>query len=82
MEVDSSLTGTGSVLYQEEDNPNNPLKPYRKIIRYGSKRFSVTESLHHTSLEREALGILIGAKTHYYYLFNCPRAIIKTDLRV
>jgi hypothetical protein len=81
MEVDSSLTGTGSILYQEEDNPSNPEKPFRKIIRYGSKRFSVTESLHHTSLEREALGILVGSKQHYYYLFNCPRAIIKTDLK-
>ena len=81
MEVDSSLTGTGSILYQEFDNPANPEKPLRRIVRYGSKRFSVTESLHHTSLEREALGVLIGARTHYYYLFNCPRAIIKTDLK-
>ena len=82
MECDSSLTGTGSVLYQEDENNLNPQgKPTRNIIRYGSRRFSVTESLHHTSLEREALGLLFGCKCHFYYLFNCPRAIIKTDLK-
>jgi len=78
MEVDASLTGVGSVLYQTEMIDGQEV---RKIIRYGSKRFTVTESLHHTSLEREAMAILIGAHTHYYYLFNCTEAIIKTDLK-
>ena len=83
METDSSLTGTGSILYQEYLDPDEPPDaiPKRKIIRYGSRRFSITESLHHTSLEKEAMGILIGCKTHFYYLFNCPEAIIKTDLK-
>jgi hypothetical protein len=82
MEVDSSLTGTGSILYQEVEDPSDPRgRTLRRIVRYGSRRFSVTESLHHTSLEREAMGILIGAKMHYYYLFNCTQAIIKTDLK-
>ncbi len=27
------------------------------------------------------MAILIGAHTHYYYLFNCTEAIIKTDLK-
>ncbi len=83
METDSSLSGTGSILYQEYEDqvalPGSPLK--RRIIRYGSRRFSVTESLHHTSLEREAMGVLIGCKTHYFYLYNCPEAVIKTDLK-
>jgi len=79
MEVDASLTGVGSVLYQSEFHEDGT--ETRKIIRYGSKRFTVTESLHHTSLEREAMAILIGAHTHYYYLFNCTEAIIKTDLK-
>jgi hypothetical protein len=83
METDSSLSGTGSILYQEYSDPlalpGSPLK--RRIIRYGSRRFSVTESLHHTSLEREAMGVLIGCKTHYFYLYNCPQAVIKTDLK-
>ena len=83
METDSSLSGTGSILYQEYSDPlalpGSPLK--RRIIRYGSRRFSVTESLHHTSLEREAMGVLIGCKTHYFYLYNCPLAVIKTDLK-
>ena len=83
METDSSLTGTGSMIYQEYIDPDDPpdSKPRRRIIRYGSRRFSITESLHHTSLEREAMGVLIGCKIHYYYLFNCPEAIIKTDLK-
>ena len=81
METDSSLIGTGSVLYQEYDDPSRPGGKGRLIIRYGSRRFSLTESLHHTSLEKEAMGILIGCKTHYYYLYNCPEAIIKTDLK-
>ena len=83
METDSSLTGTGSILYQEYQDPDDPpgSRPRRRIIRYGYRRFSITESLHHTSLEREAMGILIGCKIHYYYLFNCPEAIIKTDLK-
>ena len=78
MEVDASLTGVGSVLYQTDMVGGREV---RKIIRYGSKRFTVTEALHHTSLEREAMAILIGAHTHYYYLFNCTEAIIKTDLK-
>jgi len=83
MEVDASLTGTGSVLYQEYPDPDAPpgSPPKRRIIRYGSRRFSITESLHHTSLEREAMAILIGCKTHFYYLSNCVEAIIKTDLK-
>jgi hypothetical protein len=81
METDACFAGTGSVLYQETDNPNEPLRPKRNIIRYGSRRFSLTESLHHTSLEKEAMAILIAAKTNYYYLFNCTEAIIKTDLK-
>ena len=83
MEVDASLTGTGSVLYQEYRDPGDPddAPMKRRIIRYGSRRFSITESLHHTSLEREAMGILIGCKTHFYYLSNCVEAIIKTDLK-
>ena len=83
MEVDASLTGVGSILYQEYNDPADPVgsRPKRHIIRYGSKRFTMTESLHHTSLEREAMAILIGCKQHFYYLSNCVEAIIKTDLK-
>ena len=81
MEADACFYGIGSVLYQEVDDPDNPLKPKRHIIRYGSRRFSVTEALHHTSLEKEAMSILASVKSHMYYLVNCPEAIIKTDLK-
>lgn len=78
MEVDASLIGTGSVLYQESVING---KIVRQIIRFGSRRFSVTESLNHTSLEREAMAILIGVKQHMSFLEACPEAIIKTDLK-
>jgi hypothetical protein len=79
MEVDASLVGTGSVLYQESTDENGKIT--RQILRYGSRRYSITESLNQTSLEREAMAILIGAKQHMQYLQACPEAIIKTDLK-
>jgi hypothetical protein len=27
------------------------------------------------------MGVLIGCKTHYYFLYNCSEAVIKTDLK-
>jgi len=78
MECDASLLGTGSVLYHEKEVNG---KIIREIIRYGSKRFSITESLNHTSLEREAMAILIGVKQHMSFLEACPEAVIKTDLK-
>ncbi len=81
MEADSSLWGTGSILYQEVENPDNPCKPKRVIIRYGSRRFSITEALHHTSLEREGMGVLLACHTHAYYLQGCTEAVICTDLK-
>ena len=79
MEVDASLVGTGSVLYQEVTDEHGKIK--RNIIKYGSRRYSITESLNQTSLEREAMAILIGAKQHMQYLQACPEAIIMTDLK-
>jgi hypothetical protein len=78
MECDASLVGTGSVLYHEKEVDG---KITREIIRYGSRRFSLTESLNHTSLEREAMAILIGVKQHMSFLEACPEAVIKTDLK-
>ena len=71
------------MIHQEYLDPDSPPGsiPLRRIIRYSSRQFSLTESLHHTSLEREAMGVLIGCKIHYYSLYNCPEAIIKTDLK-
>ena len=79
MECDASLVGTGSILYQESTDENGKIR--RDIIRYGSRRYTITESLNQTSLEREAMAILIGAKQHMQFLQACPEAIIKTDLK-
>jgi len=79
MECDASMVGCGSVLYQEEMDETGKIK--RNIIRYGSRKWTLTESLHHTSLEREAMAILIGVKQHLLYLSACTEAIIKTDLK-
>jgi hypothetical protein len=79
MECDASLVGVGSILYQEEILPDGSVK--KIVLRYGSRRFSLTESLNHNSLEREAMAILISAKQHMEYLRACPEAIIKTDLK-
>jgi hypothetical protein len=79
MECDASLTGAGSILYHIYDNPDG--SQTKKVVRYGSRRWSLTESLNHTSLEREALAILVGAKTHMLFLQACPEVIIKTDLK-
>jgi len=78
MECDASLVGTGSVLYHKRYVDG---KEYRDIIRYGSRRFSLTESLNHTSLEREAMAILIGVKQHMSFLEACPEVVIVTDLK-
>ena len=78
MECDASLVGTGSVVYHEKQENG---KTVREIIRYGSRRFSLTESLNHTSLEKEAMAILIGVKQHMSFLEACPEAVIKTDLK-
>ena len=78
MECDASLTGSGSVCYHVKEENG---KEVREIIRYGSRRFSLTESLNHTSLEREAMAILIGVKQHMSFLEACPEAVIKTDLK-
>ena len=78
MECDASLVGTGSVIYHEREVNG---KLVRDIIRYGSRRFSLTESLNHTSLEREAMAILIGVKQHMAFLQACPHTVIKTDLK-
>jgi hypothetical protein len=79
MECDASMVGCGSVLYQEEMDENGKIK--RNIIRYGSRKWTLTESLRHTSLEREAMAILIGVKQHLLYLSACTEAIIKTNLK-
>ncbi|HEY7536226.1 MAG TPA: reverse transcriptase domain-containing protein, partial [Thermodesulfobacteriota bacterium] len=79
MECDASLTGAGSILYHIYNNPDG--SQTKKVVRYGSRRWSLTESLNHTSLEREALAILVGAKTHMLFLQACPEVIIKTDLK-
>ena len=79
MECDASLCGVGSVLYHESIDENGKVK--RDIVRYGSRRHSLTEALHHTSLEREAMAILISAKQHMYFLSSCPECVIKTDLK-
>ena len=79
MECDASLTGCGSVIYHVYDQPDGTKT--KAIIRYGSKRWSLTESLNHTSLEREAMAIIVSCKTHALFLQACPEVIIKTDLK-
>ena len=79
MECDASLVGVGSILYQEEIDENG--KVHRNIIRYGSRRFAITEAMNHNSLEKEAMAIIISAKQHIAYLKACPEVIIKTDLK-
>ena len=78
METDASLIGCGSIAYQLSEKDG---KEIYNVIRYGSRRFSITESLNHTSLEREAMAIIISAKQHMMFLQACPEAIIKTDLK-
>ena len=79
LEVDASLTGCGSILYQMSQDENG--KDIKNIIRYGSRRYSITESLHHQSLEREAMAIIVGVRQHLPFLMACPEVIIKTDLK-
>ena len=79
MECDASMCGVGSIIYHETKDEQGNLK--RDIVRYGSRRHSLTEALHHTSLEREAMAILISAKQHMYFLASCPESVIKTDLK-
>ena len=79
MECDASMCGVGSIIYHESTDKDGNLK--RDIVRYGSRRHSLTEALHHTSLEREAMAILISAKQHMYFLASCPESVIKTDLK-
>jgi len=79
LECDASLVGAGNILYQIYDLPDGTKK--KVVIRYGSKRWSTTESLNHTSLEREALAILVAVRQHMIFLQACPEVIIKTDLK-
>jgi len=79
MECDASMCGVGSIIYHESEDEKGNKK--RDIVRYGSRRHSLTEALHHTSLEREAMAILISAKQHMFFLASCPESVIKTDLK-
>ena len=79
MECDASMVGVGSVIYHEKTDEKGQIR--RSIVRYGSKRHSLTEALHHTSLEREAMAILISVKQHMHYLASCTECVIKTDLK-
>ena len=79
MECDASMLGCGSIVYHQYDDEDGKVR--RDIVRYGSRRFSKIESLHHNSLEREAMAILISAKQHLHFLASCPETVIKTDLK-
>jgi RNase H-like domain found in reverse transcriptase len=79
IECDASMVGCGSVFYQEEIVENGKIQ--RNIIHYGSRKWTLNESLHHTSLEREAMAILIRVKQHLLYLSSSTEAILKTDLK-
>ena len=79
MECDASMVGIGSVIYHEKTDDKGQIR--RDIVRFGSKRHSLTEALHHTSLEREAMAILVSVKQHMHYLASCTECVIKTDLK-
>ena len=76
VECDASISGTGSLLYQESG-------PYdkRSIIRFGSKRYTLPETLNMTSLDREGNAILVATFIHSFYINNSPDVVFKTDLK-
>ena len=76
VECDASISGTGSLLYQE----NGPYDK-RTIIRFGSKRYTLPETLQMTSLDREGNAILVATFIHDFYIKNSPDVVFKTDLK-
>ena len=73
--ADASIEGTGFCLANLTENGK------RNIIKYGAKRFSLTEFLATSSVLKEALGVLAAAATFRYYLSNCYHVVIETDMQ-
>ena len=76
VECDASISGTGSLLYQSNGTLNG-----RNIIRFGSKRYSLPETLQMTSLDREGNAIVVAAFVHDFYIRNSHDVVFKTDLK-
>ena len=82
MECDSSLLAVGSIVYQQEETEIDGVKTIqRNILKYGSRKYNLTETLNSTSLEREGMALIISICQHWDLLVSCKTCIIKTDLK-
>ena len=82
MECDASLVAVGSIVYQEKEvEENGQMITKRVVLKFGSRKFNLTETLNSTSLEREGMAIIISIKQHWDLLMSCKSVIIKTDLK-
>ena len=79
LDVDASMIGSGCCLYHREEDSNG--KEVRKIIKYGSKRFSAQIVCSYNSIEKEGLAIVYGIKQMHFYLFNAVEVVIRTDMK-
>ena len=82
MECDSSLLAVGSIVYQLVDIEKDGVTTTRRnILKYGSRKYTLTETLNSTSLEREGMALIISIRQHWDLLVSCKTCILKTDLK-
>jgi hypothetical protein len=73
------MIGSGCCLYHKDVDSEG--KEIRRVIRYGSKRFTAQIATSYNSIEKEALAIVYGIQQMHFYLFNAQDVIIKTDMK-